>query len=132
MQFKIPQFLERQPLIIGPLAFKQSLYFGIAILILVLIHSVAPFLVFLICAIVLISMAFGLAFVKIEGVPLPEVITQSFGFALSPKIYLWEKKESLRPIKFKAQKQKQEKREPLKVTPKSILKELHSKVEGGY
>jgi len=132
MQFKLPQFLERQPLIIGPLAFKQSLYFGVAILILVFIHSIAPFLIFLICAVILIGLAFGLAFVKIEGIPLPEVIIQSFGFVLSPKIYLWEKKESLRPIKFKAQKQEQEKQEPLKITPKSILKELHSKVEGGY
>jgi len=35
MQFRVPQFLERQPLIIGPLAFKQSLYFGVAILMLV-------------------------------------------------------------------------------------------------
>jgi len=132
MQFKIPQFLERQPLIIGPLAFKQSLYFGVAILILVFIHSVAPFLVFLICSVVLISIASGLAFVKIEGIPLPEVITQSFGFVFSPKIYLWKKKENLRVIKLKSAEKKQEEVKSLKVSPKSILKELHSKIEGGY
>ena len=132
MQFKIPQFLERQPLIIGPLAFKQSLYFGVAILILVFIHSVAPFLVFLICSVILISIAFGLAFVKIEGIPLPEVITQSFGFVLSPKIYLWKKKENLRVIKLKRAEKKQEEVKSLKVSPKSILKELHSKIEGRY
>jgi len=132
MQFKIPQFLERQPLIIGPLAFKQSLYFGVAILMLVFIHSIAPFPIFLICAVVLISMAFGLAFIKIEGIPLPEVITQSFGFVFSPKMYLWQKKENLRPVKFVAKKQEEEKEEPLRVAPKSILKKLHSKVEGGY
>jgi hypothetical protein len=94
MQFRVPQFLERQPLIIGPLAFKQSLYFGVAILMLVFIHSIAPFPIFLICAVVLISMAFGLAFIKIEGIPLPEVITQSFGFVFSPKMYLWQKKKT--------------------------------------
>ena len=132
MQFRVPQFLERQPLIIGPLAFKQSLYFGVAILMLVLIHSIAPFPIFLICAVVLISMAFGLAFIKIEGIPLPEVITQSFGFVFSPKMYLWQKKENLRPVKFVAKKQEEEKEEPLRVAPKSILKKLHSKVEGGY
>ena len=132
MQFRVPQFLERQPLIIGPLAFKQSLYFGVAILMLVFIHSIAPFPIFLICAVVLISMAFGLAFIKIEGIPLPEVITQSFGFILSPKMYLWQKKENLRPVKFIAKKQEEEKEEPLRVAPKSILKKLHSKVEGGY
>jgi len=132
MQFRVPQFLERQPLIIGPLAFKQSLYFGVAILMLVFIHSIAPFPIFLICAVVLISMAFGLAFIKIEGIPLPEVITQSFGFVFSPKMYLWQKKENLRPVKFVAKKQEEEKEEPLRVAPKSILKKLHSKVEGGY
>ena len=132
MQFKIPQFLERQSLIIGPLAFKQSLYFGVAILILVYIHSIAPTFIFLICAVILMSIAFGLAFVKIEGIPLPEVITQSFGFVLSPKIYLWKKKENLRVIKLKHPEKKQEEVESLKVSPKSILKELHSKIEGGY
>jgi len=132
MQFKIPQFLERQPLIIGPLAFKQSLYFGVAILIAFYLYSVAPFFIFLICSIFLIGFAFCLAFVKVEGVPLPEVIMQSFGFVFSSKIYLWEKKENLRPIKFRAKKQEEEKEEPLRVEPKSILKKLHSKIEGGY
>jgi len=132
MQFKIPQFLERQPLIIGPLAFKQSLYFGVAILISFYLYSVAPFPIFLIVSIPLMSFAFSLAFIKIEGIPLSEVISQSFGFILSPKIYLWEKKENLRPIKFKDQKQEEKKEKSLKVAPKSILKELHSKIEGGY
>lgn len=132
MQFKIPQFLERQPLIIGPLVFKQALYFGVAILILVFIHSVAPFIIFLICSVILISIAFGLAFVKIEGIPLPEVIIQSFGFVLAPKIYLWKKEENLRVIKLKRDEKKQEEVKSLKVSPKSILKELHSKIEGGY
>jgi hypothetical protein len=77
-------------------------------------------------------MAFGLAFIKIEGIPLPEVIIQSFGFVLSPKMYLWQKKENLRPVKFIAKKQEEKEEEPLRVAPKSILKKLHSKIEGGY
>jgi len=128
----MPQFLERQPLIVGPLAFKQSLYFGVAILILVYIHSIAPLSIFLICSVVLIGMAFGLAFIKIEGIPLPEIIMQSFGFVFSSKIYLWKKKENLRVIELKSVKEKQEEVKSLKVSPKSILKELHSKIEGGY
>lgn len=127
MQFRVPQFLERQPLIIGPLAFKQSLYFGVAILILVYIHSVASLPIFLISSVVFLGLAFGLAFVKIEGIPLPEVITQSFGFVFSPKAYLWEKKENLRPVQFRAQKEKEKKQEPLRIIPKSILKKLYSK-----
>ena len=132
MQFKIPQFLEREPLIVGPLAFKQAIYFGIAILISFYLHSVASFLVFLIFSIPLMGFAFCLSFIKIEGIPLPEVIIQSFGFTFSPKIYLWKKKENLRPIKLKSTKEKQGEAKSLKVSPKSILRELHSKIEGGY
>jgi len=128
----MPQFLERQPLIIGPLVFKQAIYFGIAILISFYLHSVTPFFVFLILSIPLIGFAFCLSFVKIEGIPLPEIIMQSFGFVFSPKIYLWKKKENLRVIKLKSIEEKQEETKSLKVNPKSILKELHSKIEGGY
>ena len=132
MQFKIPQFLERQPLVVGPLAFKQALYFGVAILISFYLHSATHFLVFLMLSIPLIGFAFCLSFVKIEGIPLPEIIMQSFGFAFSPKIYLWKKKENLRVIKLKSTKEKQEEAKSLKVSPKSILRKLHSKIEGGY
>ena len=133
MQFKVPKFLEREPLIIGPLIFKQFLYFGIAALILVYIHFIAPFYVFLICLVVLMGLAFSLAFVKIEGVPLPEVIAQSFGFLFSSKMYLWQRKETLKPIKIVSRKKetKEKKETLLRVSPKSSLKELHSKIEGG-
>lgn len=133
MQFKVPKFLEREPLIIGPLIFKQFLYFGIAALILVYIHFIAPFYVFLICLVVLMGLAFSLAFVKIEGVPLPEVIAQSFGFLFSSKMYLWQRKETLKPIKIVSRKKetKEKKETLLRISPKSSLKELHSKIEGG-
>ena len=134
MQFKVPKFLEREPLIIGPLVFKQFLYFGAAALILVYIHFIAPFYIFLICLVILMALAFSLSFVKIEGVPLPEVISQSFGFLFSSKMYLWQKKESLKPIKIRSRKKekKEEKEISLRVSPKSSLKELHSKMRGGY
>lgn len=134
MQFKVPKFLEREPLIIGPLIFKQFLYFGVAALILVYIHFVAPFYIFLIFLIILTALAFSLAFVKIEGVPLPEVILQSFGFLLSSKIYLWQRKEILKPIKIVSRKkeEKEKKEISLRISPKSSLKKLHSKIEGGY
>ena len=134
MQFKVPKFLEREPLIVGPLSFKQFLYFGVAALILVYIHFVAPFYIFLIFLIILTGLAFSLAFVKIEGVPLPTIILQSFGFIFSSKMYLWQRKESLKLIKIVSRKkERKEKKEiPLKISPESSLKELHSKIEGGY
>ena len=134
MQFKVPKFLEREPPIIGPLIFKQFLYFGAAALVLVFIHFIAPFYIFLIFSIILTALAFSLAFGKIEGVPLPEVIVQSFRFLFSSKIYLWQKKEVLKPIKLVSRKKEKEgkKEVPLKVSPKSSLKKLRSRIEGGY
>jgi Zn-dependent protease with chaperone function len=133
MQFKVPKFLERESPIIGPLIFKQFLYFGIAALILAYIHFVAPFYIFLICLILLVGLATSLAFVKIEGVPLPEVISQSFGFTFSSKMYLWQKKESLKPIKIVPRKKEQKEKEiSLRVSPKSSLRQLYSRIRGNY
>lgn len=134
MQFKVPKFLEREPLIVGPLSFKQFLYFGAAALILFLLHYLVPFYLFLILLIILVGLAFSLAFVKIEGVPMPTVILQSFGFIFTSKMYLWQKKEGLKSVEVIAREKKGKKEQeiPLKISPKSGIRRLQSKIEGGY
>ena len=134
MQFKVPKFLGREPLIVGPLSFKQFLYFGVAALILFLLHYVVQFYIFLIFLVILVGLAFSLAFVKIEGVPIPTFILQSFGFVFTPKMYLWQKKEGLKSIELITRKKKEEKEQemPLKISPKSGIRRLQSKIEGGY
>jgi len=133
MQFKVPKFLEREARIVGPLSFSQTIYFAVAGMIIVLLYYLLPFSLFLVLGILIGGVAIGLVFVKIENVPLPQVFIQSFGYFFSPKIYIWRKKEPLVPIKLveKKREKKEEKEAPLRVSPKSHLKKLASKIEIG-
>ena len=133
MQFKVPKFLEREAKIIGPLTFKQFAYFGVAALVLLFLYFVLSPSVFFICVFLIGGLAFSLVFIKTEGVPLGQVLPHYFGFLISSRTYLWQKKEVLTPIKLveKKEQKKKEKAAPLKVAPESRLRKLSSKINVG-
>lgn len=133
-QFTVPKFIEREPKIIGFLTFRQFAYIGTAgAICFVFYFSVGEknFLLFLLVTIILMLIAFALAFLKIEGRTLPIVLVNFFKFNISPKIYLWKRKQVLlRTIKKKLKKEEEiEEGLPLKIAEKSKLKKLSTKVE---
>jgi hypothetical protein len=134
MQFKVPKFLEREARIVGSLTFKQLAYFGVAGIILLILWFTLPKSLFIIFFFLIGGGAFSLVFLKIEGVPLINVIPQYFGFLGSARTYIWQKKETLTPIKL-VQKPREEKKKTeeasLKVSPESKLRKLSSKIELG-
>ena len=92
MEFSIPQFIEKEAKIVGPLTFKQFGFLGLAVLVSVALFFLLPKTVFLVLSPVLVGGAAALAFYKKEGVPLPDLIIGFFSFMFKPKIYLWKKK----------------------------------------
>ncbi len=120
----------------GTLTFKQLAYFASGGLVLLILYFLLPFYAFLICSFLVGGATLSLAFVKREGVPLIQIIPHYFGFFVSSKTYLWQKKETLSPIKLVEKKRKGEKEEgkeeaPLKISPESKLRRLGSKLEFG-
>ncbi len=96
MRFQVPQFIEQEAKIAGPLTFKQFVMLVIAGFIIVmlwlLLSKVNLSLFFMLSAIILISAVF-LAFMRVGGRSLPTVLGNFFFFFTSSKIYLWKKKE---------------------------------------
>ncbi len=135
MQFKVPKYLERDPVIIGPLSFKKFIYFAIAGAIAFYIYFALPdqFFLFLISATVLMIIAGMLAFGKIEGVPLPDIIIQSLSFLFTSKLYLWKRKKTFRKIEIikKKEERKEKGTSPLQISPKASIRDLSSKIEMG-
>jgi hypothetical protein len=132
-QFTVPQFIEHEPKIVGPLTFKQFIFVGIAGAICFVLYFTIPFYIFLLATIVLMLGGFALAFVKVGGQTLPNILKNFFVFSLSPKIYLWKKKEVGLPpkiIKVKKVAPKEEKKASVPmVVGQSHLKELSTQVE---
>jgi len=75
----------------------------------------------------------ALAFGKIGGRSLPAVLANSLKFLVSPKLYIWGKKEAKMEISYKKEEIRvpEEKVEelPLKIAENSRLKKLRTEIE---
>jgi len=136
MQFQVPQFIQRELKIAGPLTFKQTLFVGgagLGCFILYVLLAKKSFFLFISSAILIIGGGLALAFGKVQGRSLPTVISNFFFFFWSEKTYFWQKKAIVpKVIKIRKQAPKKEKKESsLKVSEKSQLQDLSTKLEIG-
>lgn len=107
MEFTVPQFIEKEAKIIGPLTFKQFIFVGVAGGICLLLFFFVPFFLFVIIAILLMGGGAALAFLRVERIPLPAFLKNLLIFFFKPKIYLWKKGTS--GPRFLSQKEAPEK-----------------------
>ncbi len=90
MQFAVPQFIETEDKIVGPLTLRQFAYLGAAgILIFILFFLVQIWLWFILAAILAAAGA-ALAFAKVEGRSLPLVVLAALRFFWNPQQYVWQ------------------------------------------
>jgi len=137
MRFTVPQFIEYETKIIGPFTFRQFIFVGIAgglIFFLYFSFGKTNFFLFLVISIILAALSLALAFLQIGGRSLPGVLGSFFRFSLSPKIYLWKKREV--PIKIikkgeppSTKTMENEEELPLKIAEKSQLKKIKTRIE---
>lgn len=123
MQFQVPQFIEVEDKIFGPLTIKQFIYLaggvGISLVFYLLIPS--KFIVLILSA-PFLALAAALAFYKVNGKPFVDVLEAAISFSLKNKLYIWKKT----PKKPEEQKKEDISLEPL-LSPRlsdSKLKEL--------
>ncbi len=93
MNFTIPQFIEMESKIVGPLTFKQFVFVAIGTtLSFVIYFSVGKASMPLALALIAIieGGAGALAFVKIDGIDIIKVIQHSIAFAIAPQVFLWQ------------------------------------------
>ena len=93
MRFEVPQFIDIEDKLFGPLTFKQFLYLaGGGGLSLVLYLSLPLFLAaILIAPIAILSLA--LAFYKYNNRPFIVFLEDMFNFYIAGKLYTWQKRE---------------------------------------
>lgn len=133
MEFTVPQFIEREPKVIGPLTFKQFVFLaipgGISFCLYFIIGK-KNFPLFVVAAAILMLGGVAFGFVKIRGYPISIFLKNIFTFSLAPKIFVWRRKTL--PPKIKKVEKIEEKKvvEPLlKIAEKSHLQKLSTQVE---
>ena len=89
MQFQVPQFIEVEDKIFGPLTFKQFIYVGGGLGAAYIIWRVLPIYLAGPLIAVVGGLAAGLAFFQLNGRPFIIGLENGFFFLLRSKLYLW-------------------------------------------
>lgn len=130
-QYPVPQFIEEESKITSFLTMRQFIYLIVTGAILFVLYSILPFAIFIMLALIIGIAGVGLAFMKVNGVPLLTLIFGYIGFSSSTKGYTWKKKESLYPFKTvqRAPLRKVDEENKIGLAQKSSLKKLRTQVE---
>lgn len=97
MRYQVPQFIEVEDKIFGPLTLKQFLYVsGGAALGFILWSSLPQFLALLI-GIPVVSFFMALAFYQSNGRPFVNMVESAVKYFFATKLYIWKKQEK-KPI----------------------------------
>ena len=93
MQFNVPQFIEIEDKIIGPLTLKQFFYLAGGVALIIFFWYFLKFWLFIFLALPTAALSVSLAFVKINGRPFIFFLASMFGYLIKPKVYIWKKDE---------------------------------------
>lgn len=97
MRFQVPQFIEVEDKIFGPLTFKQFIYLagggGMIVVVFTLLPSFLAFFV----ALPIAAVALALAFYKVNNRPFISVMESFFKYFFTKKLFIWKKEKNVTP-----------------------------------
>ncbi len=103
MQYQVPQFIEIEDKIFGPLTFKQFLYLAGGAGASVLFFTLLPLWLAVIVSLPFIALALALAFYTINDRPFIDVLEHAISYYISGKLYLWKQRSELPQTQTPAQ-----------------------------
>lgn len=92
MRFEVPQFIEIEDKIFGPLTWRQFVYLGGGVGAAVVMFLVFPFFVFVIFGLPIALLAGALAFYPINNRPFSYFLEAIYNYITSDRLYLWHQK----------------------------------------
>jgi hypothetical protein len=92
MRFEVPQFIEIEDKIFGPLTWRQFVYLGGGVGAAVVMFLVLPLIVAIVVGIPLAILAGALAFYPINNRPFSYFLEAVYNYFTNDKLYLWHRK----------------------------------------
>lgn len=94
MRFEVPQFIEIEDKIFGPLSWRQFLYLagGLGMAVVLFLTSTLLFVIF---GIPLAALAFALAFIPVNSRPFSFFLEALFNYVSNEKLYLWRQQSTI-------------------------------------
>jgi hypothetical protein len=95
MMHNVPQFIDTEDKIVGPLTAKQLGWLFGAGAILLILWNLLDFASFVIAALFVLALAGAFAFYRPNGQPFLKFIISMVFFGVRPKIYVWKRDTSI-------------------------------------
>lgn len=90
MEYQVPQFIEVEDKIIGPLSLKQFVYIGGGIGLCIIFFVYTPLIIAIVLSVLVGGLAGALAFYKVSGKPFVDVLEAGFHYYTHSKLFLWK------------------------------------------
>ena len=93
MDYQVPQFIEIEDKVIGPLTIRQFLYLAGAGGLTVIFFVYLPFFFAALLSAPIVALAAALAFYKVNGKPFAEMLEAGVAYYTRSKLFLWRRGE---------------------------------------
>ncbi len=90
-KFVVPQFIDNEDKILGPITVRQFLICLFALLPIFILYKIFPFITFLPLAIVVIGIAGTFAFLKVNGQPFHVFAVNALQTRMRPSLRVWNR-----------------------------------------
>ncbi len=110
MRYQVPQFIDVEDRIFGPLTLKQFIYLTGGAGFSFVLWSIFPLFIALVLIPPVAALSFGLAFYKVNNRPLLTTLEYAINYFFGKKLYLWKTKKA---TPKKAQSEEQKKQSPI-------------------
>lgn len=125
MQFSVPQFIDVEDKIVGPLTAKQTVYLIMGGGFLLICFTLFDLVFFLVIFAIVAPLTLGFAFYRPKGITLSRYLGNILDYFTTDHLYLWRREPEA--IMFKAVQKKHEvTAEPIKYVPHSRIRDLAS------
>lgn len=95
MQFQVPQFIEVEDKIFGPLTFKQFVYVGGGLGIAYVLWRTLPIFLAAPLGLAFAGLGIALAFVQYNSQPFIVAVEHAFFYLIHGKLYLWNNEQAV-------------------------------------
>lgn len=101
MQYQVPQFIETEDKIIGPLTLKQFLIACGGVFTIIILYFVFTTFLWLLVSAVIGTVTAIFAFVRYNGRPITSFIGSALMYFFRPRMFVWKRKEELAALRAK-------------------------------
>ena len=93
MRYQVPQFIEVEDKIFGPLTFRQFIYLAGGAGLAYLFFRFLPLYIAVFPILASLALAIALAFYKVNNRPFILMLESAFNYMMSHKLYIWKKED---------------------------------------